>query len=224
MHRLRNQLTITAVALALGFLVVVQLRVQQSSSGLALLSAQELTMLVANLNTRNDELRTEIARLERELAGLNGAQARGETSVDQLGRDLARLRTWGGLEPVVGPGVTITIVGRIEGAGVEDLINELHNAGAEAIAVNDVRVVPGAIVAGPESALSIENTPLADPFEVRAIGSPETLTGSLTRIGGVVAQLAATYPRAELTVTPVDRLELPATERDLVPRNGRPRL
>jgi uncharacterized protein YlxW (UPF0749 family) len=224
MHRLRNQLTISAVTLALGFLVVVQLQVQQSSPGLAALSAQDLTVLVANLNTRNDQLRTEIARLERELAGLTGAQSRGETSVDQIRQDLARLRAWSGLEPVVGPGVTITISGAIGGAGVEDLINELHNAGAEAITVDDVRVVPGSVVAGPARGLSIENTPLEDPFEVRAIGSPETLTGSLTRIGGVIAQLAATYPLAELTVTPVDRLELPATDRDLLPRNGRPRL
>lgn len=224
MYRLRNQLTISAVAIALGFLVVLQLRVEQSTPGLAALSAQDLTVLVANLNTRNDQLRTEIAGLEGQLAALVGAQDRGETSVDQIRRDLARLRGWAGLEPVSGPGVTITVSGRIEGAGVEDLLNELHNAGAEAIAVDDVRVVPGSIVAGPESGLSIENTPLGDPFEVRAIGSPETLTGSLTRIGGVVAQLSATYPRVELTVTPVDRLELPATERDLVPRNGRPRL
>jgi uncharacterized protein YlxW (UPF0749 family) len=224
MYRLRNQLTISAVALALGFFVVLQLRVQQSTPGLNALSAQDLTILVANLNTRNDQLRTEIARLDGELAALNGAQDRGETSVDQIRRDLGRLRGWAGLEPVSGPGVTITISGRIEGAGVEDLLNELHNAGAEAIAVDDVRVVPGSIVAGPENGLSIENTALDDPFEVRAIGSPETLTGSLTRIGGVIAQLSATYPLVELTVTPVERLELPATERDLVPRNGRPRL
>jgi uncharacterized protein YlxW (UPF0749 family) len=224
MYRLRNQLTISAVALALGFFVVLQLRVQQSTPGLNALSAQDLTILVANLNTRNDQLRTEIARLDGELAALNGAQDRGETSVDQIRRDLGRLRGWAGLEPVSGPGVTITISGRIEGAGVEDLLNELHNAGAEAIAVDDVRVVPGSIVAGPENGLSIENTALGDPFEVRAIGSPETLTGSLTRIGGVIAQLSATYPLVELTVTPVERLELPATERDLVPRNGRPRL
>ena len=63
MHRLRNQLTISAVALALGFLVVLQLRVEQSTPGLAALSAPDLTILVANLNTRNDQLRTEIARL-----------------------------------------------------------------------------------------------------------------------------------------------------------------
>jgi uncharacterized protein YlxW (UPF0749 family) len=225
MHRLRSQLTISAVAVLLGFLVVSQLRGQQLlSPGLAGLSAQELTVLVANLNTRNDQLRTEVASLERELATLVGNEARGETSVDQIRRDLARLRAWAGLEAVTGPGVTITISGRIEGSGIEDLVNELRNAGAEAIAVGGVRAVQGSVVAGPESGLSIENTPLDAPFEIEAIGSPETLTGSLTRIGGVVAQLAATYPGVDITVTPMDRLDLPATERDLSPVNGRPRL
>ena len=52
----------------------------------------------------------------------------------------------------------------------------------------------------------------------------ETLTGSLTRSGGIVAQVAATSPEVTLTVTPVDRLELPATERNLVPEHGSPRL
>jgi hypothetical protein len=57
---------------------------------------------------------------------------------------------------------------------------------------------------------------------VSAIGGAETLTGSLTRIGGIVAQVAATYPEVTLTVTPVTRLELPATDRVLVPEHGRP--
>ena len=52
-----------------------------------------------------------------------------------------------------------------------------------------------------------------DAFELEAIGAPEQLTGSLTRSGGVIAQLAATQPDVVVTVTPVDRLELPATTR-----------
>jgi len=60
MHRWRNRLSITAVAFVLGLLVVVQLRSQQAGPGLAGLSAQELTLLVANLSTRNDQLRAEV--------------------------------------------------------------------------------------------------------------------------------------------------------------------
>jgi uncharacterized protein YlxW (UPF0749 family) len=70
----------------------------------------------------------------------------------------------------------------------------------------------------------VENTALDDPFEVAAVGNAETLTGSLTRSGGIIAQLAATYPDAQLTVTPVGSLQLPATTRSLAPVNGRPKL
>jgi uncharacterized protein YlxW (UPF0749 family) len=224
MHRSRSQVAISVVAFVLGFLVVAQLRATQTAPALAGVSAQNLTVLVGNLNTQNDQLRTEIATLERELADLRNAQARGDTSLGQLREDLEDVRAFAGLEPVVGPGVAVTVDGPISAQAVGELLNELRNAGAEAIAIDDVRVVPGSVVAGPPGGLSVENTALDDPFEVRAIGSPETLTGSLTRIGGIVAQLAATERLATLTVTPVERTSVPATDRRLVPRNGQPRL
>lgn len=224
MRRRSAQLSLAAVAFVLGLLVVAQLRSGAGSAGLEARSAQELTALVANLTTRNEQLRREVATLEREVAELTSAAARGESSVDRLRTDLARLRLWAGLDPVVGPGVRITISGPISGAGVEDLLNELRNAGAEAIAVGGIRVVPGSVVAGPAGALTIEGTRLGDPFEVEAIGSPETLTGSLTRMGGIVAQLSVRFPEAIVTVTPIERLRLPATERDLRPIHGQPTL
>lgn len=224
MRKPRNQLTIAAVMCILGLLVVIQLRSQSLGSGLEALSAQELTQLVANLNTRNDQLRVEIATTERELTDLQGARARGESSVDQLRTDLGRVRTWSGLDAVNGSGVRVTVTGAISGAGVEDLLNELRNAGAEALSVEDVRVVAGSVVAGDPGALSIENTALDDPFEISALGNSASLTGSLTRSGGIVAQLTATFPDAQITVVPVDAVAIPGTTRDLLPAHGTPRL
>lgn len=224
MNRLGAQLAIAAVAVVLGFLVVLQIRAQGSGNELAARSAQELTLLVANLNERNDQLRTEIATLEAEQRDLENAKARGESSLGELGRDLRRLRAWAGLDPVTGPGVRVTVLGPITGEGVMELVNELRNAGAEAMAIEDVRVVPGTVVAGPEGGISVENSVLPDPFTIEAIGSSETLTGSLTRAGGIVALLGATHPDAQLTVTPVERLALPATDLDLRPAHGTPRL
>ena len=224
MRRRRSQLTIAAVAFALGLLVVVQLRSQAGDTGLAQLSAQDLTVLVANLNDRNDDLRTEAASLDRELATLVQNRSRGDASVDEISADLERVRAYAGLDPVAGPGVTISIDGPIDGPGVEELINELRNAGAEAIAIGTVRAVTGVVVTGGPGAAAIDGVPLKDGFEVAAIGAPDKLTGSLTRSGGVIAQLAATQPDVVVTVTPVDRLELAATTRTLVPAHGHPRL
>jgi uncharacterized protein YlxW (UPF0749 family) len=223
-HRTRSQLAIATVALVLGLLVVVQLRAQAGGGGLAQLSSQDLTVLVANLNARNDQLRREVSTLEDELAALNQNSSRGEESLDELRADLRRVRAYAGLDAVRGQGVTISISGPIDGSGVEELINELRNAGAEAIGAGDVRIVTGVVITGEPGAASIEGTPLGDTFELAAIGAPDKLTGSLTRSGGVIAQLAATEPDVAVTVTPVDRIELPATTRDLVPAHGRPRL
>ena len=224
MNRRRAQLTLAGVALLLGILVVVQIRSQSAGDALQSLSTQELTVLVGNLNDRNAQLRTEVATLQQEADGLESAKARGESSVDALRSDLAQLQGWSGLASVSGPGVRLTVGGTIAGDGVMDLINELRDSGAEAVTVQGIRVVPNTVVAGPPHGLSVLDQSLPDPFTIDAIGSSETLTGSLTRVGGIVAQLAATYPDATVTVTPVKQLVLPATRQQLVPAHGVPRL
>jgi uncharacterized protein YlxW (UPF0749 family) len=224
MGRRRNQVTIAAVCFVLGLLVIVQLRAQTVGSPLAQLSSQELTLLVANLNGRNDQLRREVATLERDLATLTTSEARGEISVDDLRAELGRVRAYAGLDPVVGSGVSVTIDGPIDAAGLEDLLNELRNAGAEAMAVDGVRAVPGLVAIGTAGAVTLDGTAIGDVVDLVAVGAPDKLTGSLTRSGGVIAQLAATQPDVVVTVTPMDRLELPASTRDLLPDHGQPRL
>ena len=224
MRRRRNQLTIAAVSFLLGVLVVFQLRTQTNGAAFAGLSSQDLTVLVANLNDRNDQLRGEIATLEGELAALGQNEQRGDASVDELRADLRRVRLYAGIDPATGPGVSILVQGPIDGRGVEDLVNELRNAGAEAMAIDDLRIVPGVVAVGPPGAVSIGRATLGDPFTIVAIGAGDKLTGSLTRSGGIIAQLAATQPEVGVEVTPLDHIGVPATDRSLIPSHGHPRL
>ncbi len=135
------------------------------------------------------------------------------SSLDELSSDLQRLQAWTGLVKVAGTGIQVTVSGPIDGEGVMELVNELRNAGAEAIAVDGVRVVAPIVAAGRAGGVSVADQPLPATFLIEAIGSPETLTGSLKRSGGIVAQLGATYPDVLITVTPVDRVELEPTSR-----------
>jgi uncharacterized protein YlxW (UPF0749 family) len=220
----RSQIALAAVALLLGFLVVTQVRSQAGGTGLEDRSAQDLTLLVANLNTRNDQLRGEVADLGRQLDSIVAAQARGDTSAGQLRADLVRIRIWSGVDAAEGQGVRVVLRGPATANAVADLLNELRNAGAEAIAVGGVRVVPATIAGGEPGALSVEDALLGDPLEVVAIGNAATMTGTLTRAGGFVAQELATIPGLGIEVTPADRLHVPATTRDLAPRTAKPRL
>ena len=220
----RSQIALAIVALLLGFLVITQVRSQAGGTGLEDRSAQDLTLLVANVSTRNDQLRGEVTDLGRQLDSIVAAQARGDTSAGQLRADLVRIRIWSGVDAAEGPGVRVVLRGPATATVLADLLNELRNAGAEAIAVGGVRVVPATIAGGAPGAVSVEDTLLEDPLEVVAIGNSATMTGTLTRAGGLVAQELATNPGLGIEVTPADRLLVPATARDLAPRVAKPRL
>jgi uncharacterized protein YlxW (UPF0749 family) len=223
-RRGRDQLAITGVAFALGLLVVGQLRAQGANPGLSGLSAQDLTQLIGNVSSHNDALRAEVAALEAQLNDLAATQARGDSAVGAIREDLARTQTWAGVVAVVGPGVTVTVDGRISAGAVHELLNELRNGGAEAIAINGTRVIAATTISGEPGELAVDGSPLPADFDILAIGGPQLLTGTLTRIGGVVAQIGATEPGVNLTVTPTERIEAPATQRDLVPAHARPSL
>ena len=220
----RQRVAVASVSLLLGVLVVAQLQGQVVNGGLAAQSAQDLTLLIANLNTQNEQLRGEVAGLQRQLSSLTEARSRGQSAAGQLRADLNRIQAWSGTLGVTGSGIAVRLSGDIDGQGVEDFLNELHNAGAEAISIEGVRLVPGVIVAGRIGELSVDNQALGNSIEIRAIGSPGILTGSLTRSGGIIAQLAAVYPGIAFSVTPLEVIEIPATTRDLSSIHGRPSL
>lgn len=225
MRAIRSQLTVAAVAAILGLLIVVQLRGQTGGSELQSKTAQELTAIVANQNTENDRLRAETATLQNQLDELRADRSSGATSIGEIESDLGRIRAWAGLDPIAGRGVAVTVSGEIDAASVDALINELRNAGAEAIAIDDIRVISRTSVSGLPGRLDVDGFALGDPFTLRAIGKPETIIGSLTRVGGIIAQLAATNPSATVEAAVVDQsMILPASLRNLVPDHGRPLL
>ena len=96
MRKRSGRIAVAAVLFVLGFLVVVQLRSQAADQGLNGLSVQELTELVANLTTRNNQLRQEIQALDLQHDQVAAAVERGDTSAVQVRADLNRVLGWSG--------------------------------------------------------------------------------------------------------------------------------
>jgi len=225
MKQPRALAAVTVVAFVLGILLVMQLRAQNSAGGLEQLSAADLTVLIANLNDRNGLLRNEVSKLEADLRAVEASGASGEGNVGRLRSDLTRLRLWAGSEAIEGRGVVVDVGGPITADATNDLLDELRLAGAEAIAIGDVRVVAGTSVAGAPGALQVEGTDLGPSFEITAIGSPPALQAILDRPGGIVSRIVVGQPDVFVDVIPSDApLELPATRRDLVPDGATPRI
>ena len=102
-----------------------------------------------------------------------------------------------GLSEVTGPGVIITLSDSTRDAksvlnaselivhdgDVLSVINELKNAGAEAISINDQRLVPTSSIVCGGNIIEINGEKVGAPFEIKAIGLPEQLA-ALSRPGG----------------------------------------
>ena len=72
------------------------------------------------------------------------------------------------------------------------VINDLKNAGAEAISVNGQRVIDSTAIYCAGNVVKINDEKISSPIEIKAIGSPELLYGSLTIPGGYLQLMEET--------------------------------
>lgn len=215
------QLSLFAVALLIGLLLVGQLRSQARPIELSNLSAQELSGLIVTLQADNvdlgeglDELRTQIRDYER-------AAVEGQSNLGVSEESLLGISAFGGLAGVEGQGIRILAEGSFDTIAVNDLIHELRNAGAEAIAIDEIRITAQSVAVPGTSAIEIDGVPIGSSFEVTAIGSPDGLQAAIERPGGIMSLYEQSID-ARFTVSQERRLIVPPTERDLLPAAARP--
>jgi uncharacterized protein YlxW (UPF0749 family) len=195
------QISLFLVTLVIGVLLVGQLRSQARPIELSSLSAQELSTLIETLSARNVELSDGLADLREQIRDYERAEVQGQSAVDVTEEDLDRLSA--------------------DPTAVNDLIHELRNAGAEAIAVDDIRITASSVAVLGAGAIEIDGVPIGRSFTISAIGSPEGLRSAIERPGGILTLLQQSIDATFRLETSTD-LRIPATERDLTPRVARP--
>ena len=134
------QISLFAVGLLVGLLLIGQLRSQARPTEVSSLSAQELSQLIETLSSRNAELRTALSDQRDTLREYEAAGPVGQSALQVSREDLARITAFGGLAPVTGEGITLQVEGDLDSIALNDLLNELRNAGAEALAVDQIRI------------------------------------------------------------------------------------
>lgn len=116
-----------------------------------------------------------------------------------------------GLTEVTGPGIKIKLSdSKIEPSKTIDpnllvihdidifyIINELKNAGAEAISVNEQRIVPTSAIECGGNIITVNGEKIGSPFLIKAIGLPENLT-NLDRVGGYLEAMRESNISVEL--------------------------
>jgi len=163
------------LALLVALVATVQLRSQaEVERSFAGADTASLAFLIDNLHRANDSLQAEIADLAQRQAKL---QSGGDSAADQVLSDEAnRLRAAEGLVPVHGPGVVVVVnaVG-LQAIDLQDLLNNLAVGGAEAMAINDRRVVVGVPVEQTPGGVAVGGSAVSTPWTISVIGDANRL-------------------------------------------------
>ncbi len=221
MKGISAQASVVVVAMLIGVLGVGQLNSQARPTQISSLSAQELSTLIETLTARNRELRSGLTDIREQLREYEVSGPQGQSALQVSHEDLRRITAFGGLASVDGQGIVMDVDGDLDAIALNDLINELRNAGAEAIAVDAVRITARSVaIEGPRS-LQVDGVDVGRHFTLRAIGSPDGLLSAVQRPGGIISQLKL-FISATIVVTQAEAVQLPASKVSLLPVAGKP--
>jgi len=201
LRRGRSQLLFGALGallcVLLGVAIVTQVRQNESGDSLETARPADLLVLLDSLQQREAALNTEVADLQQTLESLQASGSSDGAAIENAQARLAALSIMIGTVAATGPGVTLTIEDAAPGVAPEtmlDVINELRNAGAEAIEIQggagdpkiSVRVGVDTWVVGAPGELEIDRQTLNPPYTVVAIGDPPTLAAAMNIPGGAM--------------------------------------
>lgn len=193
-HPGRGQVTAAVLLVVLGIAGVTQVRLAGTDDDYSGMRQADLIQALNGLQAasrRNDQ---DITELERTRDSLRDSSERTRTALEQAQAELGALGILAGTLPATGPGVRITVTVPDSGISLNyllDGIEELRDAGAEAMEINDsVRVVAQTSFESADGGVNVDGRVLASPFVIDVIGDPEDLTAALKFPGGFVDDLA----------------------------------
>ena len=219
--------TVTAAVCAMAGMMIVISATHAQGTDLRPARNTDLVSLVQSQSRRNAELTRQLTSVRKDVDGL---AARG-TDQSDLSPDVSRESRRVGLTAVTGPGVTVILddaPASVAANGIEPdllvvhqqdiqaVVNALWSGGAEAMTIQEQRVISTTAVKCVGNTVVLHGIPYAPPYRIRAIGDQERLHAALASSEPI--QIYQQYVAAYGLVfreKSEERLELPGHEGSL---------
>jgi len=217
-----------SIALALcvvGFVGAIQWNSSLARETFTTSAQQTLARQVTALEAEQNDLRAQIATAEAEVQRVQAESTSDSAALKTLNDQLATARLQVGLTAVTGPGVIVEIADskRVVPPGenpsnfivlvddLRDIVAALWASGAEAISINDERLVATSSIYGVGASVLVNTAFLSPPFRIQAIGSDGLLDRFQTSPGflGRVALRIDNFG-LEFAAQPAGDLQIPA--------------
>ena len=194
-----KEIIVFIATMLLGIIVVQQIYLHRKIGEISQPDqTQALGLEVSQLYKNNVKLQEELDQLIGEKQKTSQSLADREAATVNLEETLEKYQIIAGIKAVEGQGVKIQISDKLEIVQLVDLVNALRNIGAEAISINNRRIGLKTGIDGSFQA----------PYEILVIGDSEVLSNSLTRPGGIIAQIGE-----KMEVTKMDLVLIPSLEK-----------
>jgi uncharacterized protein YlxW (UPF0749 family) len=217
--KVSRNIALMLICIILGVMISWQyksINFNQSVSSVQSKRLEELKDELIRLQDSNSELRDRLKELQEENNSYESARAGDSIAAKNLQKELETARTFAGMNDVKGKGLIITLddgeLLDVSDSEILDIINELRASDAQAISVNDERIVAMSEIRSAPPYVMINGMQLTAPFTIKAIGDSETMEHSLKILNGVIEKLEG-Y-QFKVTVKPADSITIPKVRDD----------
>ena len=206
----QGQAAIALVCIVLGFMLAVQFRTTQDiKSTVPFQRIEDISQRLAQTEKERDLLLEEVQSLRK------------SSNKEVLSKEIENVKMGAGVTPLKGPGIVVTIddskrqsktgenpnLYLIHDDDILKVINELWAASAEAISINEQRLIASSEIRCAGPTLSVNNTRYSPPYEITAIGDPKNLENALKMRGGVVETLQ--FWGIQVSIKKLDEVNVP---------------
>jgi uncharacterized protein YlxW (UPF0749 family) len=190
----------------------------------------DLAEVVEGLEARHSSLEERLGGLRDEMSVLEDRAAENAGLQASFGDELERVRSLAGLTELSGPGVIVVIDDALDVPAGQDpnacvvhdfdvssVVNALHVGGAEAVAVNGLRLVADSSIRCAGNTILVNAQRVGAPYEIVAIGDPDGLSDAVAedRAAGLLFDTYVTQYGLRASVTEAAEVVVPAFEGSL---------
>lgn len=177
---------------------------QTDITGIEKARETELQTMLASWKTKYEEVAEKLAETQEKMNEYQEKMNSNEQASELLEKELEQTNLLVGRTDVMGQGIIVTLRDNeeksIEASDLRLLINELKLAGAEAISINDKRVVNMTEMVDVNEYILVNEDRIVSPYVVKAIGNQTYLSSALSlKTSGFIDSYQASGKTVEMT-------------------------
>lgn len=196
------------ICFILSFAITIQLKVTNTSESTTskAKAIDKLKDEIIILNDQNINLKNKLQNSTENLEKIRDKASINDSSSMEASKLIKKYTAVAGYTDVHGEGLSIKYLPEKNqyeadiATDLRDIVNELKNAGIEAISINGQRLINNSSIEMVKNKIEINNVSIKAPYIIDVIGNSEVINNSLIRPGGTIENIRNTGATIDIQI------------------------